>query len=207
MLGTFFAIAALLFSTTPALTAFDRAFETIADYQMTVTSHEVSGSRVQDRGYHYAFLKPHYEKIDIVAGDGRGGGAVWAGGDTVKGHKGFLSFIHLTRSLHSADATSLLGLTMVDGLMQNVVDRFETSSGKLEQHAGPAFEDRATDEVVLQGANPATNFGIDKFVVDLSRATHFPVRLQGFASGSMVLDQHYSGIKVNTGLTKGDFPF
>ncbi|MDQ2663907.1 MAG: hypothetical protein M3Y18_07735 [Candidatus Eremiobacteraeota bacterium] len=206
-MGLLVTFAVLLLTATPAIAAFDRAFEGITDYQMTVSSREVRGSSVQERTYHYAFLRPHYEKIDILSGEGRGGGAVWIGGESVKGHKGFLSFIHLTRSLHSPDATSLLGLTMVNGLMQNVVDRFKTTAGKLEQHPGPVIDGRPTDEVVLHIADPASNFGIDKFVLDLSRATHFPVLETAYARGVIVLDQRYLEIKINTGLAAGDFPY
>ncbi|MDE2572331.1 MAG: hypothetical protein KGM44_07415, partial [bacterium] len=72
----------------PALDAFAATWATIDDYTCRIVTHEVEGNRVQDRVYGYAFKKPHLAKIRIESGPGRGGGAVWRGGDTVSGHQG-----------------------------------------------------------------------------------------------------------------------
>ena len=60
----------------------------IQSYTADIKVHEVKGTDSQDRTYHYSYLKPHFARIDITGGPGKGGGAVWKGGDTVSGHQG-----------------------------------------------------------------------------------------------------------------------
>src|SRR5580658_2765900 len=80
--------------------AFFDAWSKIDSYTCTITAHETKGTDVQDRVYHYAYLKPHFARIDIVDGPGKGGGAVWTGGDSVRGHQGgLLSGIQLNVSI------------------------------------------------------------------------------------------------------------
>src|ERR1700682_1503563 len=106
----------------PAATAFLRAWATESSYTTDINAHEVKGSATQDRTYHYAYLKPHFAKIDIAGGPGRGGGAVWKGGDTVTGHRGgMVRFIQLSKPLHDPEAVSLRGGTIADA-------SFETSA-------------------------------------------------------------------------------
>ncbi len=64
------------------------AWAKVSSYTCTIKVHETKGTDVQDRTYNYAYLKPHFAKIDITGGPGRGGGASWTGGDTVSGHQG-----------------------------------------------------------------------------------------------------------------------
>jgi len=54
------------------LAKFAAAWAAITMYECDVTAHEVLGTRVQDRTYHVAFVKPHLTRLDISAGDGRG---------------------------------------------------------------------------------------------------------------------------------------
>ncbi len=192
----------------PAIAQFDAAFANVHDYTMTVKSHEFNGSQTQDRVYHYWFMKPHFEKIAIVSGPGSGGGAVWNGGSQVSGHQGgMLSFIHLTIGLHDSRATSLLGYTMIDGLMQSVVDKYREVPGQLSQQGGPVVDGVGTDVVTLKPANPAADHNINRWVLYLSKTTHFPIRQIGYDGSTIVIDQWYSNIKTNVGLTQSDFPF
>ena len=193
----------------PAIAAFDEAFSRVSDYTATVTAHESNGKATQQRVYQYAFLKPHYERIDILSGDGAGGGGVWTGGDQVSGHQGgILSHFHLKIGLHDGRAVSLLGYTFPDGLIQNEIDKFKTTPGQLTQRAGPAINGQATDEIDLVPANPSQNAGIVKWVLYLSKSTHWPVRQIGYGpNNSVMIDQTYNQIKTNTGLKESDFPF
>ena len=89
----------------------------------------------------YWFMKPHFAKTLIQSGDGKGSGGVWAGGDQVSGHQGgFLSGFHLKIDLHDPRAISLRGITISEGLLQNVVHKYATTSGTLSQTAG--WQDR-----------------------------------------------------------------
>ena len=101
----------------PALAAFEQAFASVNDYAVVERVHEVKGTASQDRTYEVWFMKPHFAKTLIQAGDGKGSGGVWAGGDQVSGHQGGLfSGVHLKVSLHDPRAVSLRGITIPEGL-------------------------------------------------------------------------------------------
>ncbi len=195
--------------TTPALDEFDAAFAKINDYAFQLHSHETLGNGSQTRVYQYYFMKPHFAKTLIVSGDGQGSGGVWAGSDQVSGHQGgFLSAIHLKIDLHDHRATSLRGYTIPDGLVQNIIDRYRTVPGELSQHPGPRIAGEETDEVLLKVADPAGNGGVAKMIVYLSKVTHWPLREIFYDTGNNdVLDQTFTDVKTNTGLTQNDFPF
>ncbi len=192
----------------PAIDAFRAAFASVNDYTYKLHSHEVLGSSTQNRIYDYSFMKPHFAKTLIESGDGQGSGGVWAGGNQVSGHQGgFLSGIHLKVDLHDSRATSLRGYTIPDGLMQNIVDTYATVPGKLTQGDGGIVMGQPTDRLELDVADPATNHGISKQVLYLSKATHFPIRQLLYAGDTLVLDQTILDLHTNVGLTQGDFPF
>ncbi len=195
-------------NTAPAITAFEQAFAAINDYQCTQHVHEAKGTATQDRVYQIWFMKPHFAKTLIASGDGKGSGGVWAGGDQVSGHQGgILSGIHLKVSVHDSRAVSLRGVTIPEGLIQNVVHRYATTAGTLSQAAGGKIGGVATDRLDLKVADPAANDGITEEIMYLSQATHWPIRQILYAGSQIVLDQSITDLKTNTGLTQNDFPF
>ncbi|MDQ6823776.1 MAG: hypothetical protein M3Z07_04715 [Candidatus Eremiobacteraeota bacterium] len=199
---------AALASPAPAIAAFDAAFASVHDYSVTVTAHEVSGSNVQDRVYHYWFMRPSLAKIEIVSGAGTGSGGVWAGGDRVSGHQGgFLSRFHLKVGLHDGRATSLRGYTIPDGLIQNVVDKFRQLKGALSQSGGPVVAGQSTDMVELQLANPSAFDGVTRMDIYFSKSTHMPLRQARYSGNQVVAQETFTELKVNTGLTQRDFPY
>lgn len=190
---------------TPATQAFDAAFAAINDYQCQIKAHEVKGTQTQNRVYQYYFMKPSYAKTLILSGDGDGSGGVWTGGDTVSGHQGgILSGIHLNVSLHDPRATSMLGYTIPDGLLQNIVGTVTTTPGTISQSKGGKINGSLTDVVDFKPATPLTN-GITEIVIYFDAATHWPVREISYAGSSIVVDQSVMNLKTNTGLTKNDF--
>lgn len=195
-------------ASTPAIAGFESVFASINDYTFNLRSHEVKGSSVQDRVYQYWFMKPHFAKTLINSGDGSGSGGVWAGGDQVSGHQGgFLSGIHLKVSIHDGRATSLLGYTIPDGLLQNVVGLYRNTPGELTQHMGGKIDGVATDMVELVPSNPGSMNGATRCTIYFSTATHLPVRNIFYNGSSPILDQSFNNVKTNVGLTQNDFPF
>jgi hypothetical protein len=195
-------------NSTPAIAAFDTAFAGINDYECQIKAHEVKGTQTQDRVYQYYFMKPNYAKTLILSGDGQGSGGVWAGGDQVSGHQGgFLSGIHLKVSVHDPRATSLLGFTIPDGLLQNIVATIASTPGTISQTAGGKIDGALTDRVDLKIANPAPPNNISEMVIYFSRDTHFPVREISYQGSTIVVDQSVTNFKTNAGLTQADFPF
>ena len=197
-------------SGTPALSAFDDAYAKTTSFTYKLHSHEVKDNDVQDRVYDYSFMKPHFAKTSIESGPGKGGGAVWAGGDQVSGHQGgFLSGIHLKIDLHDGRAVSLRGYTLPDGLPQNIVALYTSVKGDLSQSSNAGAIDGAqTDLVTLKVADPASDGGIALLKVYLSQQTHFPLRQILYdANGKVVLDQSFTDWNLNANLSQNDFPF
>ena len=194
-------------SPTPAILAFDEAFAHTSDYTYTLRSHEAKGSSTQDRVYQYSFMKPHFAKTLIVSGDGSGSGGVWAGGDQVSGHQGgILSSFHLKVDLHDSRATSMLGLTIPEGLIQNVVAQYVNTPGSISQHVGGRIDGVQTQIVTLDLASPSS-IGVTRMQIYFSDATHWPVRNIEWAGGTPILDQSFLNVKTNAGLSQNDFPF
>lgn len=192
----------------PAITAFDRAFANVNDYTCQIHAHEVKGTAVQNRVYQYSFMQPHYVKTLIIAGDGKGSGAVWTGGDQVSGHQGgILSGFHLKVGLHDPRAVSLRGFTIPDGMLQTLVNRYATIPGTLTQVPGGKLNGVLTDRLDLKVADPATNDGISEQILYLSQETHWPIRQILYEGSTIILDQTITDLKINIGLTQKDFPF
>jgi outer membrane lipoprotein-sorting protein len=194
--------------TTPAIAAFEQAFAKVDDYTVTVHAHEMKGNRIQDRTYRYSFKRPNMVKADIIAGDGSGNGGVWRGGNLVNGHIriAFIT-VHKTVDVHDGRATSLRGYTIPEGLLQNQIEKYVKTGGRLVQRDGPVLDGVATDEVELTIDDPAANDNITRAVLYLSKSTHFPVRQVRYEGNKMVADETFIDLKTNVGLRDSDFPF
>jgi outer membrane lipoprotein-sorting protein len=191
-----------------ALVAFDQAFAAITDYTCILHVHEAKGNQTQDRVYQYQFMKPHFAKTLILDGDGKGSGGVWVGTDQVSGHQGgILSGIHMKVSVHDPRAVSLRGVTIPDGLLHVIVDRYGTTPGKLTQQDGGKVAGVPTDRVDLKVADPASNDGVSEQIMYFSKVTHWPVRQILYEGPQIVLDETVADLKTNVGLTQSDFPF
>ena len=190
------------------LSDFADAWAKINDYSCHVKVHEIDGSKSEDRVYAYAFKKPHMARTDIIEGPGKGGGAVWLGGDKVKGHQGgFLSGIHLTVDIKDKRATSLRGDTIDTGTFGAILDAFKTTKGELSEGPGPAIEGTATEAITLKVASPAANNNVSRDQLFISKSTHLPVRRVRYEGDKIVKDETFSNLKLNPGLSEADFPY
>lgn len=182
---------------------FASAWGKVDNYTVTIKVHETNGKDVQDRVYQYAYKKPHFAKIDVVSGPGRGSGSVWSGGDHVKGHQGgLLSGIKASISITDSRAISLRGDTIDQGSFQSVADDFAT--GKIEVPSTVATVDGvAADLVTVDLATPAN--GVTRRVIALSQVTHLPVRRSGYAGNTLVKQEDFSDLSINPVLKESDF--
>ncbi|HEX3551290.1 MAG TPA: hypothetical protein VHT53_12980 [Candidatus Elarobacter sp.] len=181
--------------------AFLDAWSKVSSYTTDIKVHETKGTDVQDRTYHYAYLKPHFARIDITGGLGRGGGAVWKGGDTVSGHQGgILSGIHLTVSIHDGRAVDLRGATIDEASFESIAENIRSAPSAT--NGEETINGTAYDTVTVPYKDPS---GVTKRVIALSRTTHLPVRRVTYAGDAIVEQEDFTGVNTAVNLKESDF--
>ena len=190
-------------SPTPSETIekFFNAWKGIESYECTLTSHEVDGSRVQDRVYHMFFEKPTKTRMEIVSGDGRGGAAVWSGGDTLRGHRGgLLAGIKKTLDIHSPLTTSIRGTTIADANFGIMLGHMRTLKPELLEAAQVGDQTLVTAQL----PDPASQAGVTKEVFVFG-ADGLPLQFEQYEGASMVKKVDYTDMKVNVPLPDSTF--
>jgi len=193
---------------TPALEEFGKAYAAIKDYQFVIVAHETTddGKHVEDRVYLFRYRKPTDAQIMVQQGRDRGGAATWHGGDTVSGHHGgLLSGIHLTKSIHDRDTTSLRGDVLTSDAYDTELKHFADTPGTLAEGAGPSIDGQATTAVTLVVGDPKSNANVSKDVLYLSNANHLPLGRDQYVGSLLVKTEKFKEIKTNLGLKDSDF--
>jgi outer membrane lipoprotein-sorting protein len=181
--------------------AFLEAWAKVPSYTANITVHETKGTDVQDRTYHYAYLKPHFAKIDITGGPGRGGGASWTGGDHVSGHQGgILSGIHLNVSIHDGRAVDLRGATIDMASFENMAEAIKAAPSVT--NGEETVNGTAYDTVTYPYKD---DIDATTRVVYLSRATHLPARRVTYAGDKVVATEDFTDVNTSANLKESDF--
>jgi outer membrane lipoprotein-sorting protein len=201
LLGGALAIALLGAAPTGPAAVFLETWAKVPSYTADMKVHETKGSEVQDRTYRYAYLKPHFARIDITGGPGRGGGAVWKGGETITGHRGgFVSFVKLTKSIHDPEAVDLRGGTIVEASFQTIADDIRSAAAVTngeETILGTAY-----DTVSIPWKD---QYGATRVVIFLSKTSHLPARRVTFAGDTIVRTEDFLNVNASANLTESDF--
>jgi hypothetical protein len=196
-----FAVALLGAAPTGAAASFLDAWSKVQSYTVDIKVHETKGNESQDRTYHYSYLKPHFARSDITGGPGKGGGAVWKGGDTVIGHQGgFLSGVHMNISIHDPRAVDLRGGTIAGG-------SFGDMASWIESAATIAVGEETWNGVAYDTVTgPYTDsLGATKRELYLSKTTHLPARRVTFAGDTIVEDEVFTNLNPQAALMESDF--
>jgi hypothetical protein len=131
--------------------------------------------------------------MDIVGGAGKGGAAIWSGGDTVYGHQGgFLSFIKLHLNIHDSKAVSLRGTTIAQASFGALLQRFKD----MKTSSLDAKTANGETTVTAQVLDPASYQGVTSEVLILG-ADHLPVEYDQYAGTQIVNHVRYSEYKGN----------
>ena len=189
-------------TSTDALAKFSAAWAKVNAYTCTITAHEVSGTRVQDRVYTLKFRKPNATRMDITGGDGRGSAVVWDGGDTVYGHKGgILAMFKKHLPLHDPQATSIRGTTVAEANFGALLDFAKGLKGSTM--TSKPGEDGQTD-VDITVADPASAQGItrERFVLG---SNDLPVEFDQWEGDTQVKRVLYADVVLNVDLPDSAF--
>lgn len=176
-----------------ALESFAQAWANVQSYSCVVSFHEVDGSRVQDRVMRVTFEKPYNTRVDILAGDGRGGAVVWRGGDTVRGHEGgWLSPVKMNVDIHDRRVTTLRGATLADA-----------NWGALYQHLTTMHADAVqtvvlgdTTTITYEIPDPPGDGNVTKEVLMLG-GNSLPIEYDTYVGEELVSHVTTSDVKLN----------
>jgi hypothetical protein len=166
---------------TPALSAFTAAWTAVRAYNTTITVFEQKGIVVQNVIFKYTFRKPTTVTVDVVGGQNDGVSLLWMGGTTVSAHrKGLMAAFKETLSLHDPKVTTIRGSSIDELGFSHILTHARATPGKITEGPGVIINGVATDAVTLVPMRPATNAGYTREVIEISRLTHFPLRITGY---------------------------
>jgi hypothetical protein len=182
----------------PAWLAFTRAWTGIAGYSATVTIFERKGAAVQNVVFDYHFRKPSNATVHVVQGQNAGVTLVWNGGATMAAHRGsgFMSLFKRTISLHDPLATTIRGSSIDELSFGAILAHAQATPGKMSQSRGPTIGGIATDAVRLIPGKAVADTGLTYEVVEISKTTHFPARVLGYAGRTLVRRIDFSDVKL-----------
>ena len=187
LLGAGSAPGAQSSSDPPALVAFDQAWKGVSGYSATITIFEQKGSQRQNMTLDYRFSKPSDLAIRVLAGTNKGATLDWDGGDTVvvRGGSGLLSLFRKTVPLKDPLVESVRGST-IDQLSFGAILEHSGQPGVLTQCDGEAIDGVPTESVTLVPTSPSDDADLTREVIELSTATHFPLRILGYEGSTLV---------------------
>lgn len=184
-----------------ALAKFSAAWDKVNTYTCTIAAHEVSGSRVQDRTYAMEFRKPLDTRMDITGGDGRGGAAVWHGGDTVRGHQGgIISFIKLNLNIHDSKAVSIRGTTIADANFGAFLSHIKGLKGATVDAAA----DGSDTKINIAVADPSADGNVTKELLVLG-SNNLPIEFDQWEGDNQVKRVKYSDVALNVDIPDSAF--
>ncbi len=181
----------------PALIAFSNALAGITGYSATVRVFEQKGAQVQNVTFDYTFRKPSSVTVHVLAGPNAGVTLVWDGGSTMVAHKGtgLAALFKRTISLHDPLATTIRGSSLDQLSFGAILAHGEQTAGAISQ--APMIDGGVgTEAITIVPADPATDVGLTREIVELAPATHLPARVIGYEGAALVRNIDFSDVKL-----------
>jgi outer membrane lipoprotein-sorting protein len=181
----------------PAWGAFTSAWADIKGYSATDTIFERKGAAIQKMITDYTFRKPSSATMTVIRGPNAGATLVWNGGGTVVAHKGtgLTAIFRRTFPLHDPEVTTIRGSSIDQLSFSAILAHGLRTAGLISQAPGPTISGNSTDAVTLIPTKSANDTGLTREVVEISRITHFPVVVLGYAGKTLVRSVGFSNVK------------
>ncbi len=179
--------------------AFARAWDGVASYSTRVTLFERKGENVQNIVMDYEFRKPSSFTVHVIDGPNKGVILNWNGGTTVYATRGRGLFGNLFKkkfSLHDPSITTIRGSSFDELSYGAILTHIKNTPGTLSEGAEESIGDIAAQSISLTPQNSSLDAGFTREVIDISTATHFPVRVQGYDGTTLVRQIVFSDIKI-----------
>ncbi len=182
------------------IAAFAGAWAGITGYSATVTIFDQKGTQTQNVVFDYIFSKPSNVTVHVIAGPNAGVTLTWNGGQTVVARRGsgLAAMFKRTFSLHDPLVTTLRGSSIDQLSFGAILAHGEQEAGSLSAGPGEVIDGIPTNAVTLALAASAADAGLTREVVELSRATHLPMRVLGYEGSALVRKVDFSNIKLKS---------
>jgi len=183
---------------THELDAFAAAWAPITAYTATVTVFEQQGTEVQHVVFDYSFRKPSSVTVHVLAGPNAGVTLAWDGGTNVVAHRGsgLAALFKRTLSLHDPLATTIRGSSIDQLSFAAILAHARQQAGRLSAVPGDVIGGVAVDALTLIPATPAADVGLTREVIELSTATHLPMRALGYDGATLVRNVEFSNVQL-----------
>ena len=170
-----------------ALSAFNSAWAAVTAYNATITVFEQKGATVQNVIFKYTFRKPSTVTVDVIGGPNNGVSLLWTGGTTLSAHRsGLEAAFKETLSLHDPKVTTIRGSSIDELSFSQILAHAQQTPGKISQGPGLTINGVATDAVTLIPTDPAADAAYTREIIEISRITHFPLRIMGYQGPTLV---------------------
>jgi hypothetical protein len=177
------------------LDAFAHAVSGITKYSATVTIFDQKGSETQNTVFDYTFSKPSNVTVHVVAGTNKGITLDWDGGPTIVAHRGsgLIALFSKTLSLHDPLVTTLQGASIDQLSFGAILSHAQQEVGRLSLSPDGMVDGVAANALTLI---PSSDAGLTREVVQMSAATHLPMRVLGYDGPTLVSNVGFSNIKL-----------
>jgi hypothetical protein len=182
------------------IAAFAHAWAAVTGYSATVTIFDQKGTQTQHLVLDYTFRKPSNVTVHVLAGPNTGVTLTWDGGTTVVARRGsgLAALFKRTLSLHDPQVTTLRGSSIDQISFGAILAHGQHEAGSLSEAPGEVIAGVATNAVTLAPAGSSTDAGLTREVVELSAATHLPMRVLGYEGSALVRDVEFSKVKLQS---------
>jgi outer membrane lipoprotein-sorting protein len=181
------------------LGAFANAWASINGYSARVAIFDQKGTQSQNLLFNYTFQKPSNVTVDIITGPNAGVNLAWDGGSSVVAHhgSGLAAMFKKTVSLHDPLVTTLQGSSIDQLSFGAILAHGQQAAGTLSETPGETIDGVATNAVTLTVADPATDTGLTREVLELSTLTNLPMRVLGYEGSALVRKVDFSNVAIH----------
>ena len=180
------------------LDAFAHALSGITKYSATITIFDQKGSQTQNTVFDYTFSKPSNVTVHVVAGTSKGVTLDWDGGPTIVAHRGsgLIALFSKTLSLHDPQVTTLQGHSIDQLSFGAILSHAQQEVTRLSLSPDGTIDGVAANALTLTPPASSSDVGLTREVVEMSAATHLPMRVLGYDGPTLVSSVGFSNIKL-----------
>jgi hypothetical protein len=181
------------------LDAFAHVWAGVSGYGATVRIFVQKDAQTQNVAFDYSFDKPSNVKVHVTAGPNAGVTLDWNGGPTVVARRGsgLSALFSKTLSLHDPAVTTLNGSSIDELSFGAILAHVQRQPGSVSEAPAQPIDGVAVNAITLIPSTSTEDAGLTREVLELSAATHLPMRLLGYEGLTLVRKIDLSNIQLH----------